>query len=289
MGYSLPENAHLLDTKRCDFVVQDIAGLHAFGLLGKPVRVHVELDTGFNRLGLNEQELAPYLAVLKQYPKLVLDGVMSHLADADNELDDDYTVRQVRAFDAQVEQVMASGFSPKYIHLAQTAGSVKAQSVYANAIRLGIGTYGVTPLMPKDAKAPQLAGLQPVLTLTSTIIKVVDLKKGDAVSYNGTFVAPRAMKIGVLPLGYYEGIPRAVSNVGCVTYGRRVLPIVGRVCMNHTMIDLKDTKLQVGDKVTVISNDLSQPNSVAQLQAVHGLFPYTTLTGLSSSVRRNIV
>jgi alanine racemase len=289
MGYILPKNVPLLDVRRCSFVVQDIAGLHAFGALGKPVRIHVELNTGMNRLGLQENELLPYLAVLKQYPKLILEGVMSHLADADNELDDGYTARQVQTFDTLVERIVADGFSPTYIHIAQTAGSAKARSSRANSIRLGIGTYGINPLLSGDTHAPHLADLQPVLTLKSTLIKVLDLRKGDAVSYNGIFVAPKAMKVGVLPLGYYEGVPRALSNVGCVTYKGHVLPIVGRVCMNHTMVDLQGTELAVGDVVTVISNDPSQPNSVAKLQSEHSLFSYGTLTGFSSSVRRNIV
>lgn len=289
MGHILPENVALLDTKRCSFVVQDVAGLRAFGALGKLVRIHVEINSGMNRLGLAPSELDPYLAIFKQYPKLQLEGIMTHLADADNELDDTFSARQLAVFDEQVARILAAGFRPTIIHIAQTAGSAKVRSQYANAIRLGIGTYGINPLLPQDPHFADLEPLLPVLELKSTIIKVLELHKGDKVSYNCTFTAPGDMRAGVLPLGYYEGVPRELSNKGCVTHENKELPILGRVCMDHTIIDLTGTNLDVNDEVTVISKDRSLPNSVAGLQKHHGLFAYKTLTSLSSSVRREVV
>lgn len=289
MGYILPENVHLLDTKKCSFVVQDMAGLHAFGKLRRPVRVHLELNTGMNRLGLQPHELAEYLHALKQYPNLQLEGVMSHLADADNEIDDSYTTWQITLFDELVEKIYAAALRPKLIHIAQTAGTTKARSHCANGLRLGIGLYGINPLASNDSKYHELEKLRPVLELKSTIIKIIDLQKGDKVSYNGTFTAPARMRVAVLPLGYYEGVPRELSNKGCVTFAAEIFPIVGRVCMNHTMIAVADSNVHVGSEVTVISSDPAAPNSVPQICVRHALFNYSLLTGLSSSTRRLIV
>lgn len=288
LGYILPSNVHLVDTERCSFVVQDIEGLEAFGELGRPVNVHLELNTGMNRLGLSEEELDAYLATVKRYPTLELEGVMSHLADADNEADGSYTVRQVRQFDKTIEHIRAAGFRPRVIHIAQTAGSTKAKSKHANAIRLGIGLYGVNPLAPIDQKYSELGNLQPVLRLISTIIKVIDLKPGDSVGYNRTFIAKRPMRIGVLPIGYYEGLPRELSNRSVLTAGTQKLPILGRVSMNHVMVGLPDG-LQIGDKVTVFSADPMQPNSIAAIAANYHLFAYGLLTGIASSIRREII
>lgn len=287
LGYILPENVKLLDTKRCSFVVQDVAGLEAFGKLGRHVRVHMELNTGMNRLGLQPEEIKAYLEVLGKYPKIELEGVMTHLADADNEVDDAFTRAQVAQFDAQIEQLFAAGLRPRFVHVAQTAGSTKAQSKYANGVRVGIGLYGINPLMPSDTHFQDLKDLRAVLELTSTIVKVINLKPGDRVSYNGTFTAKHAMRVGVLPLGYYEGVSRELSNTGVVSHGDQLLPIVGKVCMNHTMVDLGETGLKVGDKVTVISRDATMPNSIAVLRIKHGL--YGIFTGLSSTIRRKIV
>jgi alanine racemase len=289
MGYVLPANVDMLDTKRCSFVVQDITGLLAFGALGRPVRIHLELNTGMNRLGLRADELPVYLDVLRGYPQLELEGVMTHLADADNEFDERYTVGQVAAFDRQVGDVLAAGFKPRFIHIAQTAGSPKVQSHYANAIRLGIGTYGINPLAEKDRSYGDMDELRPVLELKSRIIKVLELDEGDKVGYSCTFTASGPMRVGVLPLGYYEGVPRELSNIGCVTHNGTTLPIIGRVCMDHTVIDLKDSRLEVGDEVTVISKNTGDPNSIRGIQRDHEMFAYSVLTGLSSSVRREIV
>lgn len=289
LGYIRPENVRLLDTRRCSFVVQDVAGLEAFARLHRRVRIHVELNTGMNRLGLQPHELQPYLDVLKLFPKLQLEGVMTHLADADNDVDESFTTKQVEQFDSLVERIVSQGFRPRFIHIAQTAGSVKAQSKYANAIRLGIGLYGINPLAPNDAHFHDFAGLRPVLSLKSTVIKAINLDAGDRVSYNGTFTAKKATRAGVLPLGYYEGVPRELSNTGVVTHGDAALPVAGRVCMNHTMVDLQGSKVLVGDEVVVISADPAQPNSAARLRTDRGIFPYMLVTGLSSSVRRVIV
>lgn len=288
LGYILPENTPLVDTVRCSFVVQDIAGLEAFGRPDRPVNIHLELNTGMNRLGLSENELEPYLEAFKRYPNLRLEGVMSHLADADNDADNSFTEQQVKTFDRLVDTIRAAGFTPSVIHIAQTAGSTKARSRHANAVRLGIGLYGINPLSPKDSKYNELASLRPVLSLKSTIIKVIDLKRGEAVGYNRTFVAKQATRIGVLPLGYYEGLPRELSNAGVLTARGHELPIIGRVSMNHVMVKLNDD-LGVGDQVTVISNDPAQPNAIANIAARHHLFAYSLATSIASSIRREII
>jgi alanine racemase len=289
LGYIAPANAALLDTKRCSFVVQDTAMLAALGSLRVPVSIHLELNTGMNRLGLTARELPTYLRILKRHPKLILEGVMSHLADADNPKDSRLTDRQVVMFDRSVDYIRQQGFNPQYVHIAQTAGSTKAQSMSANALRLGIGLYGINPLQPHDKRQQLLSELQPVLSLKSTIIKVIDVVPGDIVGYNATFQAMNPTRVGVLPIGYYEGVPREVSNHGVVTTHGVTLPVIGRVSMNHTMIDLGTSALGVGDEVTVFSADPLAPNSIARISAERKLFAYSLLTGISSSVRRCVV
>src|ERR1035437_4972920 len=118
MGYILPANARLLDFKKCSFVVQDIDGLRAFAKMKHPVNIHIELNTGMNRLGLQPEELDEYLNVIKQSPNLTVEGIMTHLADADN-ADEGYTEMQTRLFDKLVEQILNYGVKPKYIQIAQ--------------------------------------------------------------------------------------------------------------------------------------------------------------------------
>jgi alanine racemase len=289
MGYIDPNNLPLLDTRKISFVAQEPADVEAWGKLDKKVNIHLELNTGMNRMGINPDELDTYLAMFEKYPKLRLEGVMTHLADADNPDDLDFTHRQLQIFDAAVAHVLAAGFHPRFVHISQTAGSIKVKSQHANCIRLGIGAYGINPLSPKDPYHKKLEKLQPVLALRSRIVKVRELEKGDKVSYGVTFTAPKSMRIGVLPLGYYEGVPRALSGKGSVTYKGHVLPILGRVCMNHVMIDITGTDLKLGSSITVISRDKSAPNSIISWEREYGLFAYETIARLSSTTYRNVV
>jgi alanine racemase len=125
--------------------------------------------------------------------------------------------------------------------------------------------------------------------LTSTITKILKVDKGESVSYSRTFITKRDSVIGVLPLGYYEGLPRAFSNTGQVRLGNKYLNIAGRVCMNHTMIDVTGSSAKVGDKVTIISNNPKDRLSVNQICNTHNLFNYSFLVGLNENIRRTII
>lgn len=289
MGYVLPENARLLNADRCSFVVQDISGLQALGKLKKRFNIHLEINTGMNRLGIEPVQIKAYLKELSSHSNLRLEGVMTHLADADDQ-DNSYTVMQAHKFDEAVNYIRKQGFDPSYIHVAQTAGSTKCPSETANTQRIGIGVYGINPLSKKDTNYSKLEMLKPVMELKSTVIKVLELNKGEKISYNGIFQTKKKSRIGVLPLGYYEWVPRELSNKGTFTSAEdAILPIRGRVCMNHTMIDLTDTNIQEGDQITVISINNKLPNSIKLLSRNNDLFSYSLLTRMSESVRRELV
>jgi len=287
MGAIKPENFARLTYDGFAFVVQDAATIRALGAIKKKVKVHLECNTGMNRYGAAPSQLAELTRLILGYPNLTLEGVMSHLADSDG--DDIETVASaVQHYDECVELILGAGGTPTLFHVAQTAGSVKAVSKYATAMRLGIGLYGINPFSPSHTLHDTLAGLQPALRFVSTITKTIELKKGDKVSYNYTFTAPRSMTIGIIPAGYYEGVNRALSNKGVVSQGDMYLPIVGRVCMNHTMIELP-SPVAIGTEVSVYSSDPSAKNSIDITAQKHGLFNYNLLTALSADVRRILV
>jgi alanine racemase len=288
MGAILPENYKHITYDNFAFVVHDQASVEALGKTGKRVNVHLEANTGMNRYGVKPHELTDITRRILRYPNLTLEGVMSHLADSDG-VDPTTVDVAVASFDAYVDAVRAAGANPSIFHVAQSAGSLKARSKYANMFRLGVGLYGINPFPHSHELHARLKDLQPALRLVSTITKVIALKKGDKVSYNYTFTAPKDMTLGVLPLGYYEGVNRALSNVGAVKIGNKFAPIVGRVCMNHTMIDLTGVAAQVGNEVVVYSNNLADKNTIDAIARDHHMFNYNLLTALSQDVRRVIV
>ncbi len=288
MGMIRPENFAALKYQNFTFVVQDAATIEALGRTGRAIKIHLEVNTGMNRYGSRPQELAQLTRLTVAYPNLHLEGVMGHLADSDGTTAATIEAA-VAAFEGGVAAVRGAGGSPSLLHLAQTAGSVVARTPMATATRMGIGLYGLNPFPPNHPHHGDLARLQPALQLVSAISKVIDLHKGDQVGYNYTFTAPQAMRIGILPLGYYEGVNRALSNTGVVIIGDAALPIVGRVCMNHTIVDLSGTNAGVGDEVVVYSNQPTAANSLDQIATRHGLFNYNLATALSPDVRRILV
>lgn len=289
MGAVLPENFSRLKYDNFTFVVDNVPVIQALGQTGKKIKVHLECNSGMNRYGAEPDEINDLTKLILSYKNLELEGVMSHLADSDG--DDPSTVdKAVTIFDACVEKVKAAGANPTMFHVAQTAGSLQAKSKYANAIRVGIGTYGINPFPPTHKLYEKLhTELQPALRFTSTITNIHTLKKGDKVSYNYTFTAPYSMKIGVIPVGYYEGVNRALSNKGIVKINNDYSQITGRVCMNLTMISLENTNAQIGDPVTIFSNNPADANSIDNISKTYGLFNYNLLTALSSDIRRVIV
>jgi len=288
MGAILPENYASVKYNHFTFVVHDQASIHALGKTGKRIKVHLEINTGMNRYGARPDELVYLTKLILNYKNLNLEGIMSHLADSDGH--DPGTVdTAVEQFDNCVEAIRQAGAEPTMFHVAQSAGSLKAKSKYANAFRLGVGLYGINPFPRDHALHKSLNDLRPALRLVSTMTKVISLQKGEKVSYNYTFTAPKDMTIGVLPLGYYEGVNRALSNIGCVKIGAQSAPIIGRVCMNHTIVNLDGIKTKVGDEVIVYSGNPYDENSLDAIAQKHGLFNYNLLTALSHDVRRILI
>lgn len=288
MGAILPKNFKHMKYDNFAFVVGDEATIRALGKTGKKINVHLECNTGMNRYGVKPDELETLTKLILRYKNLYLEGVMSHLADSDGT--NPKTVNKaVKGFDECVRRIRKAGGNPAYLHVAQSAGSLKAVSKYANSIRLGVGLYGINPFPATHELHKVLEGLRPAMRLISTITKVIELKKGDKVGYNYTFTATKKMKIGVIPMGYFEGVNRELSNKGVVKIGDKFAPIVGRVNMNHTMFSLEGIDAKVGDEVVVYSDNPADPNSIDQIAKTHNLFSYNLLTSLSQDVRHILV
>jgi alanine racemase len=213
---------------------------------------------------------------------------MTQFYDAAN-ADQKATKTQIKQFDDIVGQIIKAGFNPAFVHIAKTNGLTDSTSRYANTIRPGGGLYGINIVPDEHPFFDQLEQLMPVLGLYSRAIKMRQLKPGEGVSYGHTFKAKQDLMTAVIPIGYAEGVPRLLSNVGVFRYKNSKLPIVGQVAMNHTIVDTSQSKLKLWDRVEVISPDRSKPNSIRQLWKLHELYPYQTLVGISPDIRRKII
>lgn len=234
----------------CALTVADAATLDA--VLGLPrharPRVHVKVDTGMTRLGFALDDLGRVLSAARR-GGLALEGLFTHLASAD-ETDTSTTARQLEAFAAAMRLTRAE-FPDVIAHAAASAGVIGYPQAAFDMVRVGIALYGVPP-------APHLPGpgLRPALAWWARVVRTRGVPSGTTVSYGGTYRARRATTIATVSIGYGDGYPRALSNVGAMSIAGRRFPVAGRVCMDYTMLDVGDASVQEGDEVTVLGPGL---------------------------------
>ncbi|MCS6916387.1 MAG: bifunctional UDP-N-acetylmuramoyl-tripeptide:D-alanyl-D-alanine ligase/alanine racemase [Chitinophagales bacterium] len=245
---------------------------------GQPVPVHLELETGMNRLGFPAEELDELLALLAESPYLRVQSVFTHLAGSEDPAMDDYSYGQIHRFAMMSERIMqALGYSVLR-HVVNSAGIVRFPEAHFDMVRLGIGLYGF------DATGQLQGRLQPVGTLRTTISQIKKIQKGQSVGYGQTGKADRDLTIATVAIGYADGLQRCLGNGrgSMLVHGRRC-PIVGNVCMDMTMIDVSGIPdCKEGDPVVVFGSD----PTVAEVAAWSGTIPYEVLTGVSRRVKR---
>lgn len=243
----------------------------------KPVKAHIKLDTGMNRLGFREGDIEELLVMLKQIPLIYVQSVFSHLAASDKTGYDDFTREQIRRFREMSGQIAAAFDHEVYLHILNSAGISRFPEATFSMVRLGIGLYGISPV------EADLSNLQHVTTMRSEIAQIKQVRKGDSVSYNRSFIAPRDMPVGVVSAGYADGLMRNLGNgkLALVVKGKEA-PIIGDVCMDMCMIDLTGIDAREGDEVIIF--DENYP--VTRLSLAAGTIPYEILSRISRRVKR---
>ncbi|MEN9561497.1 MAG: hypothetical protein RIQ56_770, partial [Candidatus Parcubacteria bacterium] len=222
IGYTPPRVIRKKPLRDCSFMVGSIKDLRV--LLGSRARIHLKIDTGMHRQGIQLSEIDQAVRLISNKSEAILEGIMSHLADADGE-DDFLSDMQISAWNKEVQKFRATFPRLEYWHIAATTGIRLSRKIDANLVRLGIGLYGMNV-------SRQKMNLKPVLEVRSVIASLRKLKKGDRVGYNGTFTVEDSLTIATVPLGYYEGIDRRLSNKGYMLVQGITCPIIGRVSMN---------------------------------------------------------
>lgn len=258
----------------------------AAGKLYRKALVHLKVDTGMGRLGVPYDQVPALLDVLKLLPNIYLEGVVSHFASAD-ELDESgqfFTRLQAERFNSVVEQVRAAGFSPRYLHIANSAATLLHDYPFCNLVRPGIALYGALP-------SPDFQGkilLRPVMRLMSRIAMLKWVEPATTISYGRRFTAGQRSLIASVPVGYADGYPRALTNKGQVLVRGQRAQVSGTVCMDWIMLDVTHIPdVAVGDEVTLMGED-RQGNAipVEELANWAGTIPYELLCGISKRVPR---
>ncbi len=267
-------------------VVSDRRLLTALGktaaTLNGSLPIHVKLDTGMGRLGFSPDDIPSLIEALEAATSLRVEGIMTHLADADGE-DQDYTEHQLRVFEDALERLRKAGFQPPFVHAANSAALVRFPHARLSMVRPGIMLYGYQTL-PDSVACPSL---QPVLSLKTLVAHLRKTRPADSVSYNRTFIAKRPTTIAVLPIGYADGYNRSLSNRGMVLIRGWRAPIVGSICMDMTIADVTDIpSVQIGDEVVLIGRQGEEVIGADQIAEWTGTIPYEVLCGIGPRVPR---
>ena len=240
--------------------------------------IHLELETGMNRLGFPVDEVPALVSYLKASPSFRVQSVFSHLAASEDPAEDDFSYGQFQRF-RQAAAVLEEGLGYSFLrHIANSAAAIRLPDFQLDMVRLGIGLYGV------DSAASGELNLQPVATLKSTVAQIKVLQPGESVSYNRRGQVQRESRIATVRLGYADGYPRRLGHgQGKVWINGRLAPLIGTVCMDMFMVDVTDVPaVSEGDEVILFGALLP----VEQLATWAGTIPYEIMTGVSQRVKR---
>ncbi len=256
------------------------------GKLFRRAQIHLKIDTGMGRLGIPYSDVPRLLVELKKLPNIALEGVISHFASAD-ELDvsgQSFTQLQLERFGWVLSEIRTAGFSPRYIHIANSAAALMHDIPGCNLIRPGIALYGALPSSDFQGKLD----LKPVMRLKSQIAMLKWVDPGTTVSYARRFTAGQRTLIASVPVGYADGYPRALTNRGEVLVRGQRAGVVGTVCMDWIMLDVTGVEgVAVGDTVTLMGSDDSGRHIHAEeLAAWSDTIPYVVFCGISKRVPR---
>lgn len=299
-GFALPDYVAYLAANDIQASVDSLAAARRLSdealRVGTTIQVHIKFDTGMGRLGLLAEPLAPFgdpgakisravQAVLDiaRLPGVSIEGLYTHFANADA-ADKSHARFQFSLFMEILEELARNGFEAPLRHAANSAAVIDMPETHLDMIRPGIAQYGLRPSAEVDMEK---IDLRPVMTLASTIINVKAVPAGFKISYGSTYITPAPTRIATVPIGYADGFDRLLSSKGeMLVHGMRV-PIVGRVCMDLTMIDVgRVPDAAVGDEAVVFGRQGNQRISADELAAHVGTINYEIVSSLTSRVQR---
>ncbi len=284
LGYVTEEQIFQTKLQNLSFAIIDLEQLkNVCQQLKSPTRFHLKVDTGMHRQGILLSQVDRAIAIIKSNKNFILEGVCSHFADADGE-NSEFTLEQIKKWEEVVKIFKQNFPNIQYLHLGNTAGSFYSNKITANVCRLGIGLYGVNASPFVDL------GLKPALEMVSLISSIKNIPAGDKVGYGITFESSKGMIVATVPVGYNEGVDRRLSNKGFYKVGAVFCPIVGRVSMNISSIDVTEVpNVKFEDEVVVISANKGDKNSVENIAKMCSCIPYEVFVRMPQNLRRVVV
>ncbi len=247
----------------------------------KKIDIHIKIDTGMGRVGVIYTDAVRLVKEISALPGIGIEGIFTHFAKAD-EKSSDMTMVQFRRFTSILDELERSGIRPTIRHAANSAASVLFPETQLDMVRVGIFMYGLCPAEGVGASM----GLKPVLSFRTKVLYQKRVPKGMTLSYGASYVTDKDTSIATLPVGYADGVPRSLSNKGCVLINGKRYPIAGKVTMDMVLIDTGDDKINIGDDAVVIGQSGDASISADEVASMDGTINYEVLCGIAKRVPR---
>ncbi len=261
---------------------------------GRRAKVHLKIETGTGRQGIMPGDLPRFITAVKAVPGIELEGMSTHFANIEDTLNHGYAERQLSIFNDAVELVTKMAGRPRVIHTACTAATILFTKTHFTMLRVGIGVYGLWPsketFLSAQQDASRVPDLTPVLTWKTRIAQVKTLPEGSYVGYGCSYRTTRTTTLGVLPIGYSDGYDRALGNRAHVLVRGKRAPVIGRICMNLSMVDLTDIPgAKLEDEVVLLGQSGEERISAETMAEWAGTINYEIVARLSPLFPRIVV
>jgi len=285
VGYTPPTRVSHAIKEKISLTIYDLSVAEAYVSQAKSlqqmVNLHVKIDTGMGRLGVLANKAVNIIEYVKKQESLTLEGVFTHFACAD-EPDKEVTVKQINKFEIILRKLESKNLLPEIIHAANSAGTINFSEARFNLIRAGIVLYGHPP--SSQMKLPN--GIASAISWKTRLISIKKLPRGHGVSYGHKYHTKSDERIGVIAVGYGDGLRRQPGNFVLI-HGKRVA-IIGNVCMDQCMVNLDEIpNAEIGDEVSIIGKQMNAEISATDIANDWGTINYEVLCGLAARMPRN--
>jgi alanine racemase len=259
-----------------------------------PARLHLKVETGTGRQGVLPEGVPGFVEQLQALPGARLVGVSTHFANIEDTLNHEYAQAQLDKFQGALRVLDDKKVKPQYIHTAATAAAILFDKTHFNLVRAGIGIYGLWP--SRETYLSTLLGhrpvpdLQPVLSWKTRLVQIKELPEGSYIGYGCTYRATRPIRVGILPVGYADGYDRKLGNTAYVLIGGKRAPVIGRICMNLTMVDVSDIpEAGLEGEVVLLGRDGEERITAETMADWAGTINYEVVTRINPFLPRKVV
>jgi alanine racemase len=293
LGYTL--KSRLKDVVRYGFrqVVYNKETVAILGKLNKNIKIHLKVETGTFRQGIDKNQILNFIKFIKKFTKIEIEGVYTHFANIEDTTNHDYANKQLNKFKEIIGLLEKNNIHVPIKHIACTAATMLFSETHFDLVRVGIGIYGLWPSRETIVSAKnerKKIVLNPVLTWKTKIAQIKNVKAGTSIGYGLTEKISKNSKIAIIPVGYYDGYDRKLSGTGNVLVRNKRCRILGRICMNMTIIDVSYvSNVKIEDEVVLLGKQGKEQITAEELAQKIGSINYEIVTRINPLIPRIIV